>query len=223
MKLVEKFIDIRIFTFCVTNILSWRIKSFFKNKKISEQDKVFWDRLLYNPKAFLLSFRKKHFELGSLAQYKEINWNMLDFWCGSGHLDILLAKQGYTIHGIDLSPIGIQIAKKLAAITKTKNISFEFCDITQKEPKEKFDCCRATQVFEHITDPQEIFEALRKRMKPNGHMLISVPLGYAYDDAGHVNHFMDDKDLEKYLHRHIKIKNIDIDKRNKVIRALCYF
>ena len=223
MKKVSKVLDIRIFLFCMIHILLFKIKLFFLGKKISEEDKVFRDRFLYNPRAFFVSFRQNHFELHSLELYPKIKWNMLDFWCWSGHLDILLTKKWYHIHWIDLSYLGIKIANKLKKMSNTKKLSFELCDITKKTPKEKFDCCWATQVFEHIKDPSDVFKGLQKRIKPQWKILISVPLWYAYNDKWHVNHFMNKKELEDYLKKHIQIDRIDIDEKYKVIRALCNF
>ena len=40
---------------------------------------------------------------------------VLDIGCGAGQYAVLLAKKGAIVTGIDLSPVGIEVAKKTAA------------------------------------------------------------------------------------------------------------
>ncbi|MNP21750.1 Ubiquinone biosynthesis O-methyltransferase [compost metagenome] len=173
-----------------------------------------------------MSFWENHFELSCFDKYPEISGKILDFGCGSGNLDIYLARKGMFIHGIDLSEIGINIAnyyKHKEVDEVKKRLCFTLNDVTKDVPKDLYDSAWSTNVFEHILYPGPIFEGLRKWIKPGGYILISVPLGYAYNDSNHVHHFMNNDELKVHLEKYIDVIKVDSDLNNKVIRALCRF
>ena len=55
------------------------------------------------------------------SNYKKI----LDLGCGTGKHSIFLAKQGFLVYATDMSPAGIDIAKKKAESQGLKNIHFK--------------------------------------------------------------------------------------------------
>jgi 2-polyprenyl-3-methyl-5-hydroxy-6-metoxy-1,4-benzoquinol methylase len=192
-----------------------------------ECDQVFLERLQVNPRALKMDFWKNHFELDSITRFEEISGRILDFGCGSGHLDVLLARRGMTVHGIDLSPIGINIANYLRekeAVKTQKLVTFSVVDVISQEPLGKpFDSAWSAHVFEHISAPSAVLAGLHNWVKPGGHLLISVPLGKAYDDPGHVNHFFSADELRQFLSPYIKVKKVEENLEFHVIRALCVF
>jgi SAM-dependent methyltransferase len=192
-----------------------------------ECDEVFVQRLLKNPKALKLSFWEDHFEWKSLRDYPEIEGRILDFGCGSGHSDIFLARNGYTIHGVDLSSIGIRIASYLRQrenITVQGRLHFSVADVTNSLPEtERYDAIWSAHVFEHIADPGPVLQGLRHWVKLGAYLLVSVPYGNAYDDPGHVNHFYSPEELVNYLEGHVTVLKIDVSTQFNVLRALCRF
>lgn len=205
------------------------IKEIIKNGQKNENpnDQVFIDRLIYNINAFKMEFWENHFELDAIKMYPEIRGKILDFGCGTGHMDILLAREGKIIHGIDLSPVGINIAnyfKEKEMESVRRHVQFTVEDIT-KAPQndELYDSVWTCHVFEHIANIKPIIDGLRKRVKIGAYMLISVPLGYAYDDPGHINHFFNPEELKQFLKSYIEVVDIKMDNKNKVLRALCKF
>lgn len=190
-------------------------------------DNIFKKRLETHARALKMSFWEDHFEWKSLVDYPEISGTILDFGCGSGHLDVMLARNGKRVHGIDLNTVGIGIAEHLKTKEDDavkKRLSFRVVDITKELPDgERFDSAWSAHVFEHIADPAPIFDGLVKWLKQGAYMLISVPLGYAYDDPGHVNHFKNADQLKKYLSNYVDITRIDISEQYQVIKALCRF
>lgn len=192
-----------------------------------ECNQVFIDRLQKNREALKMSFWEEHFEWKSLGMYPELKGRILDFGCGSGHMDVILARNGSTVHGIDLSPIGINIANHLRSSESDevkKRLSFQLADVTIERPNDQqFDAAWACHVFEHIKDPQPVICGLREWLRPGAFMLISVPLGYAYDDPGHVIHFEDERHLIEYLQRYVSVQRVDICSQDCVLRALVRF
>lgn len=194
---------------------------------VSRCDDLFIQRLKVNPLAFKMSFWEGHFEWKALASYPEIKGKILDFGCGSGHSDILLARTGRFIHGVDLSRIGLMIADYLREKEpeSVKNrVSFELADMASDSPKrELFDSVWSSHVFEHIRDPKDVINGLRRWVESRSHMLISVPLGHAYDDPGHVHHYENADALRSHLADHIDVLRIDTDDKHRVLKALCRF
>jgi len=193
----------------------------------NEYDQVFVRRLAAYPKALSLAFWKDHFEWKALGEYPQIKGCMLDFGCGTGHSDILLARSGRSVHGIDISPLGIAIANHLRSgedETVRGRLSFSVADVARDLPAGGlFDSAWASHVFEHIAEPGPVLTGLRRWLKPAAWLLISVPLGHAYDDPGHVNHFTGEENLSQYLRKYVQVARIDVSEEFKVLRALCRF
>jgi len=194
---------------------------------VMDCDKVFVQRLKDYPVAFKMSFWENHFEWKGLTAYPELSGHILDFGCGSGHSDIYLARNGFRVHGVDLSPVGIAIAAYLQGKESRdvrERLSFEVVDITaQRREATLYDAAWSSHVFEHISDPVPILKGLKRWLKPGAHLLISVPLGYAFDDPGHVNHFANGEELRRFLGDTVTVLRIDISMEFQVIRALCRF
>ena len=194
---------------------------------VLESDNVFINRIETFPLALKMSFWERHFELESLREFEEIHGHILDFGCGSGHLALMLARKGMVVHGIDLSRIGISIANFLKAKENAQvqsRLSFEIVDVTKQDRKsDLFDSAWSAHVFEHIANPGPVLAGLRTWLKPEAHLLISVPRGFAYDDPGHVNHFGTGEELRTFLSPYVTVKRISVSEPYSVIRALCSF
>ena len=103
-------------------------------------------------------------------------------------------------------------------------LSFSVGDVTKAPPdREPFDSAWASHVFEHIVEPGPVLRGLRQWLKPSAHILISVPLGHAYDDPSHVNHFRDTNELKAFLGKYLAVEQAKIEEKHQVIRALCMF
>jgi 2-polyprenyl-3-methyl-5-hydroxy-6-metoxy-1,4-benzoquinol methylase len=193
----------------------------------SDADAIFRNRLEVFAKALKLSFWEDHFEWKSVKDYPEISGTVLDFGCGSGHLDVMLARHGYRVHGVDVSGLAIRIAEHLKSKETEEvraRLTFQAADITREVPSGRpFDSAWSAHVFEHIEDPGPVLQGLAKWLKPGASLLISVPLGRAYDDPGHVHHFNDGVELRSHLSRYVGISRIDVSREHQVIRAVCTF
>jgi 2-polyprenyl-3-methyl-5-hydroxy-6-metoxy-1,4-benzoquinol methylase len=196
-----------------------------KSLSVEICDEVFIQRLTRNPEALKMSFWENHFEWRSLGDYPQIQGRLIDFGCGSGHLDVMLARNGWTVHGIDLSPIGIRIANYLKSKEDKlvqARLSFDAMDISRGRADGLiYDSAWSAHVFEHIADPAPVLKGLHNWLKPGAYLLISVPLGNAYDDPGHVNHFFSTQELATYLNGKVTIERMDVSSEYQVIRALC--
>jgi SAM-dependent methyltransferase len=192
----------------------------------AECDSVFTERLRRNTSALRMRFWEDHFEWKDLlGLYPEIDGHMLDFGCGSGHSDVLLARRGRRVYGVDLSPIAIRIAEYYRAREPARvqeNLEFEVRDITTPNDLGiRFDSAWSSHVFEHIAEPGPVLRGLEQYLEPGAPLLISVPFRHAYDDPGHVNHFYSPDDLRRFLDPHITVERVDLREEHQVLRALC--
>lgn len=193
-------------------------------------DENYIRRLKEYPQFLVMPYWENYYEyiyFLNLVKSNKIEGKILDFGCGTGHMDVLLARNGLNIHGIDLSPVAIDVATFLKFCEDyeiQKKLSFSLEDVsTDPSYSEKFDFIWCTHVMEHISDPSKVFEGLKKRISSNGKMLISVPLAYAYDDPGHVHHWMDEKEFYTFFSKFVKIDTIEINHTKKVIRGYFSF
>lgn len=189
-------------------------------------DQAFIDRLTTYPVALKLSFWQRHGEYRALAGYP-LAGSLLDFGCGSGHMDILLARSGRKVHGMDISPLGIAIANHLRAkepAAVQALLQFSVSDVSRQSASgERYDSVWAVQVFDQIADPPAVFAGLKNRVNSGAWMLISVPLGNAYYDPIQLRRFANDQELAAFLAPYIRVIRVDTDHAHSMLRALCRF
>ena len=153
--------------------------------------------------------------------------NLIDFGCGDGIiLEILDDKINYS--GIDISPTQIKYAKERAKNLNKKNVKFYNQDILDYRVKENyFDAAIACDVIEHVISPEKLFLNLKKAVKNNGYILISIPneplwetargilLKFPLRSPDHINAVFP-SDIYYYFPNVIKRKNIPFNFSEKL-------
>jgi SAM-dependent methyltransferase len=94
-----------------------------------------WDER-YGQKGFLWTAEPNRFlvaEVSGLAPGRA-----LDVACGEGRNAVWLAEQGWTVTGVDFSPVGLDKARRLAD-ARGVNVTFELADVTTYQPLADFD------------------------------------------------------------------------------------
>tara|TARA_B100000989_G_C19436526_1_gene425401 strand:- start:79 stop:810 length:732 start_codon:yes stop_codon:yes gene_type:complete len=101
--------------------------------------------------------------------FKKNNLEILDWGCGTGKNYSILSKYGNVL-GVDSSEHYIDMNKKkgILNVLHTNNIN-EF------KPKIYFDLVTNFDVLEHIKKDDEYLKKVNNLLKPNGHILITVP------------------------------------------------
>jgi SAM-dependent methyltransferase len=69
-------------------------------------------------------------ELAALAAAGKFRSDVLDAGCGYAELSLALAADGYTVHGVDLTPTAIAAATRAAQERGLSSATFEQADIT---------------------------------------------------------------------------------------------
>jgi ubiquinone/menaquinone biosynthesis C-methylase UbiE len=153
------------------------------------------ERAVNNSLAFTLDFWKDHFATRSICENGEIGGNILDLGCGTGEIDIWLAraKADARIDAVDLCVEALEVAREHLAkeTADVRNRIFFHQSTVESLPFDdnSFDCCFISHTLEHISDHGTIFGEIYRVLRPGAPVVIVVPFGHFHDDPTHVWHF----------------------------------
>lgn len=102
--------------------------------------------------------------------------DILDFGCGSGHLTFRLINKGFSVCGIDSSPLVFQhllIIKTEKQISKLQVVRGN--EKTLFKLKKKFDVVVSGEVLEHLKDDIKAVKGFCKLLKDDGICIVTVP------------------------------------------------
>jgi len=123
---------------------------------------------------------------------------LLNAGCGTGELNYYLRDRFKENYGFDISRSDIATAKLL---NKDNNIIFSVGDILQIDHKDNyFDTIVCSEVLEHVADRAKAMKELKRVLKNNGLLVISVPhdkYSFFYDPINYI--------LERTLKKHLPI------------------
>lgn len=117
--------------------------------------------------------------LSVLAGHVRAQAHILDLGCGSGALGAFLAEHKQCVcDGVTLSQ---EEARHAAPFYRHVLVAdLEDCDLDQLFGDARYDYIVCADVLEHLRQPERILAACRKRLTPEGRLLISVPnAGYS--------------------------------------------
>jgi 2-polyprenyl-3-methyl-5-hydroxy-6-metoxy-1,4-benzoquinol methylase len=101
---------------------------------------------------------------------------VLDVGCGVGRWSRLLAARGALVHGVDLSPTMIAIARaRAAAAGVAHRCRFTVQDLCELDVAGKFDLVLGVTVLQHILEPrrlQRAVERMASQLRPTGRMVL---------------------------------------------------
>lgn len=111
---------------------------------------------------------------------------ILDIACGTGILAIALARQGYFVCGIDISPEMVTIAK--AKSSGMANVSFDVEDMTRFHVRGKFDLITCTfdslNYLLDINDVRAMFRRVTSALRKSGLFVFDSNTNQHYINAG---------------------------------------
>ncbi len=114
--------------------------------------------------AFLLSFVMAR---GAVPYHGD--GRFLDVGCGGGSYLYRLRQWGWKVYGVEPNESGVQQARALGLDVRHG----ELTDV--HFPGSFFDVIRLNNVLEHLSDPKETFREVRRILKPDGIVYITVP------------------------------------------------
>ncbi len=99
--------------------------------------------------------------------------NILDVGCGSAWCAKIFCNQGVEVVSLDITVKNTSEALKrypfdnhYAVVADAFNLPFQ---------KQSFDCIIASEIIEHVPQPDKFIESLFKVLKPNGKLIITTP------------------------------------------------
>lgn len=99
---------------------------------------------------------------------------VLDIGCGTGVLVDLLVRKGYLADGIDSSPAAIEFAK----LHRKGRFYLASSDFRSKH---RYDLIVATQLIEHLRNPEAFLLNVKRLLKPLGYLYIETPNLYSWN------------------------------------------
>jgi len=167
-------------------------KTFGKSHK--EVEGAEWERLYDS--CFMKMEKIVPFQKGVVQPNYRFRWitskypsknklNILDVGCANGTL-CYLSKGWGNVTGVDVSLAAVEAAR-----ANVPEGTFVQAHVDQKLPFENdtFDVVSCLEVLEHVKDLNKAVAELVRVMKPEGKLLITVPVDHAYDNPYHVRYF----------------------------------
>lgn len=117
-----------------------------------------------------------------LARHEECKL-ILDYGCGHGWSTIYLGNQlgpSRSWVGVDIDPGAVKWACTFAGKFGKPGVSYTFVEgdhRTKLQQDGQFDVAIVSEVLEHCIDPFSTIEAVEKKIKPGGIMIVTVPFG----------------------------------------------
>jgi len=122
--------------------------------------------------AFIKEKLSGYFQHSETMAFK--NLRILDVGCGGGLLCEPLSRLGATVTGIDPLEDNIVVAREHAAAMGL-SITYMPCAIEDlSEDTPPYDVIIASEIIEHVADPQGFLEACVKHLAPRGGMVVTT-------------------------------------------------
>jgi methionine biosynthesis protein MetW len=97
---------------------------------------------------------------------------VLEIGTAAGHVTRALAKKGCTVVGVEIDAQQASLAAQASHGMLVGNI--EQMDLDREVP-DHFDVVLCGDVLEHLQDPGAVLRKLRRRLAPDGYLVVSIP------------------------------------------------
>ncbi len=134
------------------------IKLFLYKTYFDEKNKNLIKRFLFSPIKFIIRGTRIN-----------KNYRLLDIGSGSGQFLYEMKKFGMQVNGIEPGKFNEKENKKYSLNIKKTNL------INAKYKKESFDIITINHVLEHINNPNETLQEIKRIIKKNGLLIIGIP------------------------------------------------
>lgn len=148
-------------------------------KKMGEYYESYWHKRLDTKDISLPPIRSKipvflvkYTQYGSCLNLLPEGVKILDIGCGEGNVsEIYIREKNNVVFGLEISEVAGSLAEKRGVkITKwdINNVPYPYAD-------KSFEVVTMTDVLEHVINPINLLQEVRRLLKPNGKVVILVP------------------------------------------------
>ncbi|HOE17761.1 MAG TPA: class I SAM-dependent methyltransferase [Syntrophorhabdaceae bacterium] len=185
---------------------------------VNDQSYMYREKVL--PQASTVEFWEQSGLVNFLANSPSLKNEILDVGCGSGEIDIILARKGFVVTGIDISPYAVSMANTLASKYPDCNgrLRFVVGDIESISFEKKFASAIISHTFEHVIHPDKVMENVIRFLEPESHVLVAVPNKKAWRDRTHLRYYTE-RSMRKFLSRYSDSFTTEIDHHERMIFA----
>ncbi len=128
------------------------------------------DHYIFDLAAWHRTPERRNRTLASISLCKQEGiTSVLDFGCGIGQDGILFAESGFRVTLSDLPCKTFDFARWRV---KKKGLSIKL--VNSSELEEKYECILCFDVLEHIWDPREVIQYLKRHLSDRGILLVTV-------------------------------------------------
>lgn len=152
------------------------------------------ERMTDNDYFYLSAFRRRalavlghreeaEFRLRPLRRHVQKGAPVLDLGCGSGWFSLELARAGFAVTAVDLSPDSIDLARATLKEANTGEGSVEYyaADVSQWEPpRDDYAAISYVGILHHLGDPASVVERMRRCAVAGHYMVAADPLPQSY-------------------------------------------
>jgi SAM-dependent methyltransferase len=126
--------------------------------------------------------------------------SLLEVGCGTGDYALLLARAGFRICGVDLSPASIDSAKEKASRLQVPNVSFNVADAETLAniPDGSIDGVVSFSALRYVPNVEQALLAIWRVLKPKGVAVVDFPNKFCPWFTLLKNHF----GVETHIHDH---------------------
>jgi len=131
-----------------------------------------------------IEYWRQHINAMIIDQYqKYLKGKVVDLGCGEGWMSYILVEYPKIKHVTAIDVDGAQLPES------TDDIDFVVADLEELRMTAKFDSGICFHTLEHLPKLDKAVDNIYGLMKPNSHLVVSVPHGLAYYNETHVNFF----------------------------------
>ncbi len=171
------------------------------------------------PKPKSLKWCESHPISIELLKFVKPKERVIDLGCGRGQRTFLVASDWCRneVTGVDLNLEGIEYAVKNYQLP---NLNFVFSDLNNLPFKNVFDSAFMLAVIEHVDNTDDILKGIKRVLKPNGRLFISVTNRGYHGDESDVHIFTEDS-IRTVLDKYYTILKLYIHANNIFVECQC--
>lgn len=183
-------------------------------------DQTFEYRKRVHPDSLTVEFWEDSGLMDHILSCGVMKSEILDVGCGSGEIDIVLAKRGYCVTGIDISPVAVGLAEehRKRYPDLRDRLTFMVHDMESGPLPQKYSSALFSHTLEHILNPDTTMRNIVASLSRGSYIYVSVPLRKAWNDRTHLRHFSP-RSLGRFLADYSTEVDISVDREEKMIFA----